>query len=531
MNYISMNYISMNYISMNNLDNSILVEFTTKLSDIDNLDINIDFKLTKLLSNITKSDYAYFNNLIFKNKKPFNLANFMIDNTNKLSKEIINKIIDTEFPLENNKNKIWSSNFYFPDKISCFDMDIEYKKIPKKCPIKILKYLTIIPLIYNKENVGCICLNSNKTNYDIIKKSLYCISNIISHLIWSHKAGISKLEVEQEKKLLKQEQFFISQISHELKTPLNAIIGFTQLLQEDLSNSKEFLDYILENSNNLMYLINNVLNLNRLDFYKTNKKYFNFTNLINKQINEHITRNDINLNINIDPIFINSDFYLVTILLNNLITNINKYCSENGEINIYSRIDYLNKKCNVYFENSGFMKIKLNQMYTPFNQGCPTNKGHGLGLSIIKKVINILGFIIEFKQLNNLVQFKVSFYNIMAKSHKFVYLEDNKFNQLLMKNLFKNHHLDIKDNAHNFLEYISHYDFILLDWHLNHINGQDVIKLAKEHNINIPIIVITADTNPNILKYINRKNIKYFTKPINIKEFKTYFKQIYNLEI
>lgn len=114
---------------------------------------------------------------------------------------------------------------------------------------------------------------------------------------------------------------------------------------------------------------------------------------------------------------------------------------------------------------------------------------------------------------------------------KFLYLEDNLFNQLLMKHIITKQTLDIKSHAHNLLDYIRNYDVLLLDWHLNHINGDDVVKMVKKHNINIKIIVITADTNPVVLKNLTNDNLKYFNKPLNIIEFKNYLEKTLDIDI
>lgn len=113
----------------------------------------------------------------------------------------------------------------------------------------------------------------------------------------------------------------------------------------------------------------------------------------------------------------------------------------------------------------------------------------------------------------------------------FVYIEDNKFNQMLMQNIITNHKIDVKNNAHNLLQYIKNYDILLLDWNINSINGLDVIKILHKNNITIPIIVITADTNPVVLKIIHSYKLDYFNKPINIKEFRQYFENKFKIKL
>lgn len=321
---------------------------------------------------------------------------------------------------------------------------------------------------------------------------------------------------------------YISRLSHELKTPLNAILGFAQLLKEDKTNIDEFLDYIIQNSEDLIYLINNFLNFNRLDYFSINKEIINFSNLLKEYI-KLFSRKDIQLmvDINEEDIFIYTDLTLLKNILKNLITNAHKHCLNKGIVKIYTTIE--NNKLWFYIENNGHIPIDdETKIFEPFKK---FNTLTGFGLSVIKKASDIINEKIIFDQKDNFVKFKLSLNYIKYRKMKFLYIEDNKFNQILMKNIIKYHILDVKDNAHNFLDSIREYDFLLLDWHLNHFNGKDVVRELRKHNINIPIIVITADTTPQLIQKFTEQKIKYFNKPLNINDFKKYFREKYTLNI
>lgn len=501
-----------------------LLKFIQEISKIISREnINIEYEVTNLLVNITESKYGYFNNIILKDGEYFNEGLVMIDKYNKVDKELLQNFKDSLFALnEKTKNEIWSQNYF--NKKECSYINLE--RINRKCPIKDFKYYVVIPLNYLGKPVGCIAL-AGDTDYKKYK-NLYNLGEIIASIIWSRRNIKNINELDK----LKERNFYISQISHELKTPLNSILGFSQLLREedDNKNVKEYTKYIIDNGERLLKLINGVLNINRLDYFKVEKKQINLKRFIDMKIKKYINREDLKKNIKIDEKYnVVYDENLLYNLFANLFTNINKYTTKDGVVNIYIKI--INSKLWVYLENSGEIKLKKD-IFEPFNKNNDNNGGSGLGLSIIKKIVDLHNEKIIFTQLNNLVQFRLSFNYIEFKyKMRFVYLEDNKFNQLLMKNIIKNHKLDIKDNAHDFLEYIRNYDFLLLDWHLNTVNGRDVLEILIKNNIHIPVIVITADTNPIVLKRLNDKGIKYFNKPINILEFKNYFQQYYSVKI
>ena len=460
----------------------------------------------------------------------------------------------TGIKLKIDYNKDFYKEPFLNQKIWFSNNDSELQKCPISDNFK-NSNLIHIPLIFNNQIVGSMGLVDRIENFNytfIDNFSLYFPT--CGSILWSKNIRLHNKELEQEKNRLlieteaiteirKQEKYYISQISHELKTPLNAILGFTQLLQQDASNLDEFLNYILQNGNALMELINTSLNLNRLDFFNTNLEPCDLFQTLSNCIKTNLLRNDYSLeyipaDLYNHKILINYDKKLLTILLNNLLSNANKYCDRGGHIYIQYRIE--ENKIWLSIENTGEMTLNTKNLFKPFNKGTGNTKGHGLGLSIVKKIQDLLEEEIVCKCENNLIKFQASFTVLETsieirekRQMKFLYLEDNKFNQLLMKNIIKNHKLNLLDNAHAFIELMKKekYDFILLDWHLNEINGEDVVKLCKKENIDIPIIIITADTNPEVLRKFKEDNLYYFNKPINIKEFKDFFYEKYSIII
>lgn len=523
------------------LENKNISQFSNILSNIisNNYDMhNLCYNITKELIIFTGCKYGYFAEVKYKDNLPHLWANIYIDTLGKnLYENTLKKNPDgIYFPITD-KEKIWTRS-YFEEK-SIIDNKIDNLPI-RNCPITQITNYYSKQLRFKGDIVGVIALAGKEIDFDdAFCKTYKPIMNIISNIIWSRKLlkknELVQSKLEQEKAItkikLEEQNYYISQISHELKTPLNSILGFTQLLKlKNNPDINEYLNYILENGNNLMELINESLSLNRLDFFTVNKEYNNLFENINNCLlnNKSIMKPNTVINIDINKgYYIYTDKKLLINILNNLITNAYKYTTKTISINCNIK----NSKLYLNICNSGNLLIKMDNIFKPFEKHTEST-GHGLGVSIIKRILDTLDETIECTSSNNIVTFSLSFPYVQKKekeAYKIVYLEDNKFNQILMKEILKGCNLTIKDNAHDFLSYIRDYDLLLLDMNLNHINGKDVIKILKNEEINISVIIVTADTTNIISQYFKEENLKYFNKPINIEEFRKYLGKTYGL--
>lgn len=278
-----------------------------------------------------------------------------------------------------------------------------------------------------------------------------------------------------------------------------------------------------------MNLINNSLNLNRLDTYSINNTYI----LLNKSINDSIQNHIVSINklglsiINKIPdnIFIYCDKFLYDRILKNLISNAIKFNEPSGIIEFIHKI--INKKIHLTIKNTGQLKISRELLFKPFETSDKYGGGTGLGLSIIHKICKLIDEkIIYDNNEEGFVKFTFTLDYKESITKKIVYIEDNKMNQILMSKILKEYDIDMKNNANNLLSYINNYDILLLDLNLdNNISGLNVIEILKKNNITIPIIVITADTNNKTLEKLHKLGIKFFNKPIMVNTFKLYIKK------
>ncbi|TCO06947.1 sensor histidine kinase [Natronoflexus pectinivorans] len=197
---------------------------------------------------------------------------------------------------------------------------------------------------------------------------------------------------------------FIANMSHEIRTPMNAIIGFTELLETNdvtKEEKKEFAGIIKENGDILLHLINNIMDISKLDARLVEVKYseIDVEALIDKLYKAYhpLVGEGIRLTTMIHPnqsrIYIESDYLLLYQVFSNILNNAIKH-TEKGEIK-FGLI--LNEKLTFFVSDtgSGIPPEKQEFIFQRFSQlrpNSPINKnGVGLGLSICKSIMDLLG--------------------------------------------------------------------------------------------------------------------------------------------
>lgn len=223
------------------------------------------------------------------------------------------------------------------------------------------------------------------------KDELYVLSKTINNLL-------NRIEnaVEREKQ-------FTSDASHELRTPLTILKGTLEVLIRKPRTQAEYVDkinYSISEVNRLNNLVDQLLLLarfeNQIKSLKIEKIY------LNALILDILTRFSIKIaakNISFIHAFskeyyIESDNYLVTIIISNIISNAIKYSNENGEISIVLSQNENTTTCTIIDKGIGVLKEDLDKISNPFYRSNPTQhpeiKGSGLGLSIVKRLAKLL---------------------------------------------------------------------------------------------------------------------------------------------
>jgi signal transduction histidine kinase/CheY-like chemotaxis protein len=206
--------------------------------------------------------------------------------------------------------------------------------------------------------------------------------------------------------------YFLANMSHEIRTPMNGIIGFTELLKNSnlTSEQKEYIDIIEKSSDNLLNIINNILDLSKLESNKVELEHVIFDTI--KEFDSTVdtfaviaSEKNIELNYYLDPNIsskLKGDPTKLKEILTNLLNNAIKFTESGGEIDVEIKKSIKAQANNkVWIEFSvtdsgiGMSKKQLDRIFQPFMQGDSSiNRkygGTGLGLTITKQYIELLG--------------------------------------------------------------------------------------------------------------------------------------------
>ncbi|MFC1493214.1 response regulator, partial [candidate division KSB1 bacterium] len=213
---------------------------------------------------------------------------------------------------------------------------------------------------------------------------------------------IQRLQVDEASRLKSE---FLSNMSHELRTPLNSILALSQLMisrKQDRKNEKdnEYLEIIERNGKNLLNLINDILDLSkiesgRMDINISEIKIGEFTEVVLETIKPMLAEKDVQLNVDVDSsLSISSDFEKVHQIMLNLLSNAVKFTNE-GEIEIKIQKEAENMMFAVNDTGIGISEENKRFIFEEFRQvdGSTTRAfgGTGLGLAISRKFARKLG--------------------------------------------------------------------------------------------------------------------------------------------
>ncbi|WBL21753.1 ATP-binding protein [Zunongwangia sp. HRR-M8] len=369
---------------------------------------------------------------------------------------------------------------------------------------------------------------------------------------------------ENAERATKAKAQFLSTITHELRTPLYAVTGLTHLLLEEnpTANQKEHLNSLKFSGEYLLSLINNILDLNKLEANKVEVLYSDFD--LEKRISDVLvalknSADDKNINIHFDfdksiPQKLKSDPLKLSQILINLIGNSIKF-TENGDIwitvtQIRESINDVHLRFEIKDNGEGISKEKQETIFENFIQGSTQiNRkfgGTGLGLSIVKNLLSLMGSKINLESelgLGSKFWFDLKFLvtesaapaegndpNLVENGgdslvgKEILVVEDNKINQMITKKILekRNAVCEVADNGTKAIEMVKNANFnlVLMDIHMPGISGIEATKQIRKFNSKIPIIALTAVTLDDNLDefYLNGFN-DIIPKPYKTDEF------------
>jgi PAS domain S-box-containing protein len=357
---------------------------------------------------------------------------------------------------------------------------------------------------------------------------------------------------------------FLSRISHELRTPLNSILGFAQLLEmDDLDDvQRENVGLILRGGNHLLRLINEVLEISRIEAgtmtvslepVHVGSSVAEVANLLEPLAAQHgvMLQNDVPQD---SDLHVEADAQRLTQVLLNLVSNAIKYNQENGSVRI-SLESPLPDRTLILVADTGKGISEENQakLFTPFDRlGADDTavEGTGLGLALSKLLTEAMGgtlavvsepwigstFTISLASAgapsadgeDSLEAASAPATNgAVAPTETVLYVEDNQSNlRLVERILARRPHIKLlsaMDGALG-LELARRHDpaLILLDLHLPGIDGEEVLKHLKadERTARIPVVVVSADaTDSRVERLLAGGAEAFLTKPLQVTRF------------
>jgi len=390
------------------------------------------------------------------------------------------------------------------------------------------------------------------------------IATSLNACILHEKLYISLDKAETIDKLKSQ---FVANVSHEIRTPINAVTGFLDLLKTTPLNEKQntYISLMDTGAKSLLNIINDILDFSKIEAGELTLEFLPFE--IDKELRAlyeffkvQAEQKGINLTIDIDsnlPIFIVSDLARIKQIFTNLINNAIKFTSK-GSVDINISLVEKDKenivwKVLVKDTGIGIPYEKFSYLTEPFKQTDNSISreygGTGLGLSIVKELLGLLGSKLcidsivgegsEFsftlkseyqteKSQNLIMKNDIVINNIGKK--RILIVEDNLTNQILVTEMLKQFNIesDIADNGKIALDKFktSTYDLILMDNNMPIMSGKEALKEMltyekEKHYTHTPIIMLTASAfMDDKEKFIKLGFDDYISKPISMDSLK-----------
>lgn len=365
---------------------------------------------------------------------------------------------------------------------------------------------------------------------------------------------------------------FLSNMSHDIRTPMNAIIGMTSLIRHDAGNKEKVIEYadkIDISSQHLLGIINDVLDMSKIEAGKTVFKYTDFSILdfiteLNTIFHSQIDEKNQTLTIikeNIRHEWVNGDQVHLMQIFSNLVSNAVKYTQEGGKIQFL--VEECETKSSVYAKyrflvSDNGMGMSADFKDTIFDaftraESSMTNKiqGTGLGMAITKNLVEAMGGSIDVESelsrgscFEVLIDLRIAEDRFVSsaeqaekdepagnvlKGMRFLCAEDNELNAEILMELLKIEGAEctICENGKRVLEAFEQsapgdYDMILMDVQMPVMNGYEATKAIRgsshELAMTIPIIAMTANAFSEDIQHSLAAGMNaHVSKPVEMK--------------
>ncbi|WP_424766817.1 PAS domain S-box protein [Paenibacillus sp. sgz302251] len=399
---------------------------------------------------------------------------------------------------------------------------------------------TIAPIIINKQSVG----------YYIIAKDITEQKKLL-------------IEKETAERMNQTKSAFLAMMSHEIRTPMNGVIGMTDLLLETTEldeQQKEYADIIKKSGDKLLTLINDILDISKIESGKTalNEEPFNMRDCITETIellSPKVREKKLEMTVTVSPEVpqhVTGDSNRLRQVLINVIGNAIKFTySGSVAISVQNKIcDHNQVQIQFTIKDTGIgiPQEQRQHLFEPFYQAehfmTRNVEGTGLGLAISKRLIELMGGNIWVEPADGpgaVFVFTANFWQEIqrdavredasdegnqgeTKSLKILIAEDNRINQLVLQKMLKKLGYDasIAANGKEVIQTVAYetYDMIFMDIQMPEMSGVEATKVIREtlKPEGCPyIIAVTANAlKGDRERYLAEGMDNYMSKPLTI---------------
>ena len=400
-----------------------------------------------------------------------------------------------------------------------------------------------MPIATAERSLGAFGFSSPEVNYfkeehkNVLELVCRLAGNLYSNIVFadSEKEYIHNMKLSMKKiqDASNAQQNFIAKMSHEMRTPLNGIIGMSKLLDETnlFGIQKKYVDIINNQASILLNLINDILDISKVESenFELVKFPFNIKETLHSIAGSHALQAEqkkLEFRFVFDPEIheiVIGDSLRFSQIFNNLLSNAIKFTSS-GNIELSVKlIGSDNETQNIRFCVSdtgiGFDSSKEEDVFKKFVQADDSiarkHGGTGLGLFITKELVEKMGgkisaysepgvgsiFTVELNLIKGQAQHVISKenYKSLLKGKKVLFAEDNAVNSLYLKTLLEKNNILVK-SAENGEEAVSYcrnerFDVILMDIQMPIMDGISASKIIREElKLSTPIIAQSANT-------------------------------------
>ncbi|MEO1050298.1 MAG: ATP-binding protein [Bacteroidota bacterium] len=367
----------------------------------------------------------------------------------------------------------------------------------------------------------------------------------LQSLIHSYRfaSSLKKAKIKAEQASIAKSEF-LSTMSHEIRTPMNAVVGITNLLlrENPRSDQLENLNVLNFSAKNLMSLINDILDYNKIEagkisFEKTDFRTSELISNIAKGLEPQALEKGITLSYEIDdqiPEGLSGDPTRLGQVLNNLTHNAIKFTNEGG-VKVNLTLVWKNEaEAAIQFmvedTGIGIDQDQLNDIFDRFKQANSSITrqygGTGLGLAISQRLLKLQGVNIEVdstpgvgskfyftqrfamsnEEMSDSEEVAINTKQKQLKGMKLLLVEDNPINTIVAGKFLDGWGID-RDTAENGEEAVAKilsedYDLVLMDLQMPVMDGYTAVKKLRSMGITVPILALTASTLDDIPKKV-----------------------------